>query len=126
MFQESWREKKLSLIHIFSGWTVYDTTALKDCRNAAIVLEGSKAELVMNGGEITGNYNVGSNGVAGAAVQVRNGASFVMNDGNIHENGIIAKPKDNVHYGAGVFVYGENSSFKMTGGAIQDLSLIHI
>ena len=103
-----------------SGWTVYDTTALKDCRNAAIVLEGSKAVLVMNGGEITGNYNVGSNGVAGAAVQVRNGASFVMNDGNIHENGIIAKPKDNVHYGAGVFVYGENSSFKMTGGAIQD------
>lgn len=103
-----------------SGWTVYDTTSLESCRNAAIVLEGSKAELVMNGGEITGNYNVGSNGVAGAAVQVRNGASFVMNDGNIHENGIIANPKANVHYGAGVFVYGENSSFKMTGGAIQN------
>ncbi|WP_282924093.1 immunoglobulin-like domain-containing protein [Mediterraneibacter massiliensis] len=102
-----------------SGWTVYDTTSRADSRNAAVVLDGAKASFVMDGGEITGNYNVGSNAVAGAAVQVHNGASFVMNNGNIHDNGVIAKPKDNVHYGAGVFVYGENSSFKMTGGAIQ-------
>ena len=30
------------------------------------------------------------------------GHLFVMNNGNIHDNGVIAKPKDNVHYGAGV------------------------
>ena len=66
-----------------SGWTVYDTTSRADSRNAAVVLDGAKASFVMDGGEITGNYNVGSNAVAGAAVQVHNGASFVMNNGKI-------------------------------------------
>lgn len=33
---------------------------------------------------------------------------------------MITKPKSNVHYGAGVFVYGANSSFEMQGGAIQE------
>lgn len=103
-----------------SGWTVYDTTRLSDNRNAAVVLDGTSAKFTMNGGEITGNYNVGSNGVAGASVQVHDGSSFIMNNGSIHHNGVIDNPKSNVHYGSGVFVYDANSSFKMTGGTIND------
>lgn len=103
-----------------SGWTVYDTTSKAQNRNAAIVVDGANADFTMNGGEITGNYNIGSNGVAGAAVQVHGGASFIMNDGTIHGNGVLEDPSDNCIYGAGVFVNGENSSFKMTGGNIQE------
>lgn len=51
-----------------SGWTVYDTTGIGESRNAAVVFDGANA-------------------VAGAAIQVHNGASFVMKDGNIHDNG---------------------------------------
>ena len=43
-----------------------------------------------------------------------------MNNGSIHHNGVIDNPKSNVHYGSGVFVYDANSSFKMTGGTIND------
>ncbi|WP_290771333.1 immunoglobulin-like domain-containing protein [Anaerofustis sp.] len=103
-----------------SGWTIYDTTSMSDSRNAAVVLDGASANLIMDGGEITGNYNIGSNGVAGAAVQVHDGASFTMNDGSIHDNGIIDNPKNNVHYGSGVFVCGGNSSFNMKGGTIKN------
>ena len=103
-----------------SGWTVYDTTRLSDNRNAAVVLDGTSAKFTMNGGEITGNYNVGSNGVAGASVQVHDGSSFIMNSGSIHHNGVIDNQKAMYIMVPVYLLYDANSSFKMTGGTIND------
>ena len=59
------RKYRYCLLYTSSGWTVYDTTGIGESKNAAVVLDGANASFTMEGGEITGNYNVGANAVAG-------------------------------------------------------------
>ena len=98
-----------------SGWTIYSTE--NSSEQGAVVIKGSKANLVMNGGEITGNYNTGSNSVEGVSVQVSDGATFTMKNGFIKNNKKINNGTG--MYGAGVLVTGKDSKFIMNNGEIS-------
>ncbi|MFU2418236.1 cell wall-binding repeat-containing protein [Peptacetobacter sp. AB800] len=101
-----------------SGYTV--NKASRNVELAAVVVKGENATLTMEGGEVSGNYNLGANYAEGASIQVREGANFTMNGGMIKENGIVPKGEDCCMCGSGVFVEGEGSTFIMNSGEISD------
>ena len=101
-----------------SGYTV--NKASRNVELAAVVVKGENATLTMEGGEVSGNYNLGANYAEGASIQVREGANFTMNGGMIKENGIVPKDEDCCMCGSGVFVEGEGSTFIMNSGEISD------
>ena len=100
-----------------SGYTV--NKASRNVELAAVVVKGENATLTMEGGEVSGNYNLGANYAEGASIQVREGANFTMNGGMIKENGIVPKGEDCCMCGSGVFVEGEGSTFIMKSGEIS-------
>lgn len=100
-----------------SGYTV--NKASRNVELAAVVVKGENATLTMEGGEVSGNYNLGANYAEGASIQVREGANFTMNGGMIKENGIVPKDEDCCMCGSGVFVEGEGSTFIMKSGEIS-------
>ena len=85
---------------------------------ASVLLDGLKAEMLMKGGEISGNTASLENSTPGVAVS--NGASFVMEDGTIANNtglrggGVLAGTTD-------IEDYNENTAatFTMNGGTIS-------
>ena len=92
----------------------------------AISVEGETASLTMNGGTVSGNVLSGCKGYDGAAIRLRNGASFIMNNGEISGNGIVSgalKRNHNESYapdlGGGVYV-GEGCTFTMSDGVIRE------
>ena len=98
-----------------SGYTV--NKAGGNVELAAVVVKGEVATLIMEGGEISGNYNAGANAAAGAAIQVREGAEFTMNGGNITKMVLL---KNITMYGSGIYISGLKSTFVMNGGIISD------
>ena len=84
------------------------------------MVKGENATLTMEGGEVSGNYNLGANYAEGASIQVREGANFTMNGGMIKENGIVPKSEDCCMCGSGVFLEGKGSTFIMNSGEISD------
>ena len=101
-----------------SGYTV--NKASRNVELAAVVVKGENATLTMEGGEVSGNYNLGANYAEGASIQVREGANFTMNGGMIKENGIVPKDEDCCMCGSGVFLEGKGSTFIMNSGEISD------
>lgn len=101
-----------------SGYTV--NKASRNVELAAVVVKGENATLNMEGGEVSGNYNLGANYAEGASIQVREGANFTMNGGMIKENGIVPKGEDCCMCGSGVFLEGKGSTFIMNSGEISD------
>ena len=101
-----------------SGYTV--NKASRNVELAAVVVKGENATLTMEGGEVSGNYNLGANYAEGASIQVRDGANFTMNGGMIKENGIVPKGEDCCMCGSGVFLEGKGSTFIMNSGEISD------
>ena len=101
-----------------SGYTV--NKASRNVELAAVVVKGENATLTMEGGEVSGNYNLGANYAEGASIQVREGANFTMNGGMIKENGIVPKSEDCCMCGSGVFLEGKGSTFIMNSGEISD------
>lgn len=101
-----------------SGYTV--NKASRNVELAAVVVKGENATLNMEGGEVSGNYNLGANYAEGASIQVREGANFTMNGGMIKENGIVPKDEDCCMCGSGVFLEGKGSTFIMNSGEISD------
>lgn len=101
-----------------SGYTV--NKASRNVELATVVVKGENATLNMEGGEVSGNYNLGANYAEGASIQVREGANFTMNGGMIKENGIVPKGEDCCMCGSGVFLEGKGSTFIMNSGEISD------
>ena len=101
-----------------SGYTV--NKASRNVELAAVVVKGENATLNMEGGEVSGNYNLGANYAEGASIQVREGANFTMNGGMIKESGIVPKDEDCCMCGSGVFLEGKGSTFIMNSGEISD------
>lgn len=106
-----------------SGYTV--NKASRNVELAAVVVKGENATLTMEGGEVSGNYNLGANYAEGASIQVREGANFTMNGGMIKENGIVPKGEDCCMCGSGVFLEGKGSTFIMNSGEISDNEAIN-
>ncbi|MEE0451180.1 cell wall-binding repeat-containing protein [Peptacetobacter sp.] len=106
-----------------SGYTV--NKASRNVELAAVVVKGENATLTMEGGEVSGNYNLGANHAEGASIQVREGANFTMNGGMIKENGIVPKGEDCCMCGSGVFLEGKGSTFIMNSGEISDNEAIN-
>jgi len=112
----------------------------------AVYVTGANATFTMNGGEISGNSALGSQGAGGAAVFIENTAVFIMNSGVIRNNtgrfggavrigtGAAAPPaSDTRMYMTGGEIYGntaffggginvEHGTFTMTQGAIHSNS----
>lgn len=80
---------------------------------AAIRIEGPRASLVMNGGEVSGTAAFGMGEAPSPAVQVWDGASFSMKGGLIVDNNAAGTSAVN---GGGVYVQG--GTFLMSGGEI--------
>ena len=80
---------------------------------AAVVVKGKDATLTMNGGEVSGNYNK-TQFAKGAAIQVINGANFIMEKGLIKENGLGG---NQLSKGSGIFI--KDSKFTMNNGEIS-------
>ncbi len=97
-----------------SGWTVYGSGF-----SAALLIHGTSGSLTLDGGTVSGCTEHTSNISNGSAIQIRDGASFVMNSGSITGNGVFALDQDNMQEkGAGVYVEGTDSIFTMNGGSI--------
>ena len=97
-----------------SGWLCNNSSGDFDSVCAALVVKGENASLAMTGGEVSHNMNEATGGTAsGAAVQIRDGASFTMSGGSIHTN-----TAGEQGCGGGVMIVGGGCSFAMTGGSI--------
>lgn len=106
-----------------SGWTSSQSTGSFDDERAALVINGASANLAMNGGEVFGNQNLASSGTpSSSAIQIRNGASFTMTGGSIHDNVVGKKSSGTKGCGGGVLIAGTDSNFKMSGGSIANNS----
>lgn len=102
-----------------SGWTSSQSSGSFDDERAALVVKGQNASLSMKGGEVFGNQNLSSSGTpSSAAIQIRNGASFTMEGGSIHDNTVGKKSSGTRGCGGGVLIAGSDSSFEMSGGSI--------
>jgi len=81
--------------------------------NASLVQVNSGGALIMNGGSISGNYNIGGYFAEGGGVFVASDGTFTMNGGSVSEN---TARGDNGSYGGGVYVSG---TFTMNNGSIS-------
>ena len=97
-----------------SGWLCNNSSGNFNSECAALVIKGANANLTMTGGEVAGNENRATSGSAsGAAIQIRDGASFIMQGGSICDN-----TAGKQGCGGGVMIVDGSSSFEMTGGSI--------
>ncbi|MGI6181143.1 MAG: S-layer homology domain-containing protein [Agathobaculum sp.] len=97
-----------------SGWLCNDSQGEFKSECAALVVKGANASLTMTGGEVSGNENRATSGSAsGAAVQIRDGAAFIMQGGSIQDN-----TAGKQGCGGGVMIAGGGCRFEMTGGDI--------
>jgi len=81
--------------------------------NAGGVSNIGTGVFIMNGGEISLNTN---SNVSGSGGGVFNSGTFIMNEGSIHENTANRMNRN----GGGIYNTGNNGTFTMNGGVIQN------
>ncbi|MEY8437030.1 hypothetical protein AAK967_04700 [Atopobiaceae bacterium 24-176] len=101
------------------SWAVAPGAA--DSAPCALRVCGKGALARMGGGRITSCTNLGTEASPGAAVQVLDGACFLLEGGTLQNNN--RQEGDSVVYGGGVYV--DKATLSMTGGSIEGNDAVH-
>lgn len=101
------------------GWAVAPGTA--DSSPCALRVCGKGAHARMGGGRVTACTSLGTKASPGAAVQVLDGACFLLEGGTLQNNN--RQNGDSVVYGGGVYV--NKATLSMTGGSIEGNDAVH-